>query len=79
MTDSRRVVPPFRMRGVFMIDLKLDPVDGSQRADAVPSLIRHIRRLRPAKIIVIKATAYDAAYYAQPRLACPSRAGSVSG
>ena len=48
--------------GVFLIDLKLDPTDGSPLAEHVPSLVRRIRRLQPEKIILIKATVYDAAF-----------------
>src|SRR5436190_1713336 len=51
-----------RDAGVFLIDLKLDPTDGSALASHVPSLIRRARRLEPHKIILIKATVYDAAY-----------------
>jgi hypothetical protein len=51
-----------RDAGVFLIDLKLDPTDGSALASHVPSLIRRARRLEPHKIILIQATVYDAAY-----------------
>jgi hypothetical protein len=51
-----------RDAGVFLIDLKLDRTDGSPLASHVPSLIRRVRRLQPHKIILIKATVYDAAY-----------------
>jgi hypothetical protein len=47
---------------VFLIDLKLDPTDGSALASHMPSLIRRVRQLQPHKIILIKATVYDAAY-----------------
>lgn len=48
--------------GVFLIDLTLDPTDGSPLADHVSSLLRRVRRLRPDKIILIKASVYDAAF-----------------
>jgi hypothetical protein len=51
-----------RDAGVFLIDLRLDPTDGSALAGHVPSLIRRVRRLQPHKIVLIKATVYDAAY-----------------
>ena len=51
-----------RDAGVFLIDLKLDPTDGSPLADHVPSLLRRVRRLEPEKIVLIKATVYDAAF-----------------
>lgn len=50
-----------RDRGVFLIDLMPDPVDGSDLADYVPVLLRRVRRLDPGKIILIKATVHDAA------------------
>jgi hypothetical protein len=51
-----------RDAGVFLIDLRLDPTDGSPLAGHVPSLLRRVRRLQPDKVILIKATVYDAAY-----------------
>jgi hypothetical protein len=51
-----------RDRGVFLIDLKPDPVDGTQLADHVPNLIRRVKKLAPEKVILIKATVHDAAY-----------------
>ena len=51
-----------RDAGVFLIDLKVDPTDDSALASHVPSLIRRARRLQTHKIILIKATVYDAAY-----------------
>ena len=50
-----------RRQGVFLIDLRSDPVDGTPLSQAVPGLIRRIRGLAPEKIILIKATVYDAA------------------
>jgi hypothetical protein len=49
-------------KGVFLIDLKPDPVDGSNLSDYVPGLIRRARKLDPQRIILIKATVHDAAY-----------------
>lgn len=49
-------------RGVFLIDLKRDPVDGTPLSDHVPDLVKRIDRLDPTKIILIKATVYDVAY-----------------
>jgi hypothetical protein len=51
-----------RDRGVFLVDLKQDPVDGSLLDSFVPTLVRRIRRLDPSRIILIKASVYDAAY-----------------
>lgn len=51
-----------RDRGVFLIDLKLDPVDGSSLKDAVPDLLRRVSAIDPGRIILIKASVFDAAY-----------------
>lgn len=51
-------------RGVFLIDLKQDPVDGTPLTDHVPDLVERVRRLHAEKIILIKATVHDAAYLA---------------
>ena len=51
-----------RESGVFLIDLKLDPMDGSRLQSYVPELISRCRTLNPKRIILIKATVFDAAY-----------------
>jgi mannose-6-phosphate isomerase len=51
-----------RSRGVFLIDLRTDPVDGAPLTDHVPALVMRVRELAPAKVILIKATVYDAAF-----------------
>lgn len=51
-------------RGVFLIDLKPDPVDGSGLSDYVPDLVRRCAALKPRKIILIKASVYDVAFAA---------------
>jgi hypothetical protein len=48
-----------RDRGVFLIDLKRDPVDDQSLELEVPHLLRRVRKLEPDKIIVIKASVYD--------------------
>jgi hypothetical protein len=53
-----------RDRGVFLIDLKQDPVDGTALSSYVPDLVRRVRELQPERIVLIKATVYDAAYAA---------------
>lgn len=53
-----------REKGVLLIDLKPDPLDGRPLSEYVPGLVRRVRRLDPAKIILIKATVYDVAYKA---------------
>ena len=51
-----------RDRGVFLIDLKETPVDGSPLEAYVPALVTRCRELSPRRIVLIKATVYDAAY-----------------
>ena len=55
-----------RGRGVFLIDLSLDPLPKTGQKSvlnaAVPGLIDRCRALDPAHIILIKATVHDAAY-----------------
>jgi hypothetical protein len=53
-----------RDRGVFLTDLKQDPVDGGSLEMEVSGLVRRIRKLDPGKIIVIKASVYDLVYRA---------------
>jgi hypothetical protein len=48
--------------GLFLIDLKLDPVDGSPLHESVPDLVARCRALSPEKIILIKATVFDSAF-----------------
>ena len=47
--------------GVFLIDLKETPVDGTPLSAHVSSLIDRCRELRPSRIVLIKATVYDTA------------------
>jgi hypothetical protein len=58
------VLAALRDRGVFLIDLKPDPVDGTPLADQVPTLVDRVCELDPEKVILIKATVYDAAFRA---------------
>jgi hypothetical protein len=51
-----------RNLGVFLIDLKQDPVDGTPLDSYVPELVRRVQQLDPDRIVLIKATVYDAAY-----------------
>lgn len=60
--DKRPLLRRLRESGVFLVDLKLDPVDGSRLSANVPALIERCTELTPEQIILIKATVYDAAY-----------------
>jgi hypothetical protein len=59
--NKSELLASLRDRGVFLIDLKPDPLDGSQLSDYVPDLVRRTKRIAPDKIILIKATVHDAA------------------
>ncbi|MDQ3647626.1 MAG: hypothetical protein M3433_03390 [Actinomycetota bacterium] len=70
-SDKREMLARLRDTGVFLVDLKIDPVDGSPLAEHVPGLLGRVRRLEPKKIILIKATVYDAAYAALSEAGLP--------
>lgn len=53
-----------REEGVFLIDLKRDPVDGSSLDACVPDLVGRCKRLNPDRIILIKTNVYDVAFSA---------------
>ena len=59
-------------RGVFLIDLCLDPVPDKRTLGAcVPDLIDRISALTPEHVILIKVTVYDAAYVRLQSAALP--------
>jgi hypothetical protein len=51
-------------RGVFLIDLKETPVDETPLNQSVARLVERCRELSPRRIVLIKATVFDAAYRA---------------
>lgn len=61
-SNKASVLTELRDRGVFLIDLKPDPVDGSPLAPYVPGLLARIAELAPERIILIKTDVFDAAY-----------------
>ena len=61
--NKRELLWRLRDRGVFLVDLCPDPLDANRPlVSCVPGLMRRVRTLRPEKVILIKATAYDAAF-----------------
>jgi hypothetical protein len=48
-------------RGVFLIDVKRDPLEGGGLDAEVPGLVRRATKLKPEKIIVIRASVFDLA------------------
>lgn len=61
-TNKEALLAQLRDRGVFLIDLKPDPVDGSDLLPNVPALLTRIAGLEPERIILIKADVFRAAY-----------------
>lgn len=62
--NKAELLTQLRDRGVFLIDLKPDPVDDTPLNSYVPELLRRVRELNPDRIVLIKATVHDAAYAA---------------
>ncbi len=60
-----------RDRGVFLIDLKPDPVDGAPLSPYVPALLARIAELAPERIVLIKADVFDTAYSALAAASLP--------
>ena len=59
-----RLLDRLRQRGVFLIDLKPDPLDARPFAHFVPSLVKRCQQLRPDRIILVKANVFDEAFTA---------------
>jgi len=68
---KEQLLAELRNRGVFLIDLKETPVDGTPLATYVPALVERCRELAPRRIVLIKATVYDAAYHHLKAAALP--------
>lgn len=60
--NKASLLAQLRDRGVFLIDLKPDPVDGADLSPYVPTLQDRIAELAPERIILIKADVFDTAY-----------------
>ncbi len=62
--DKTRYLVALRERGVFLIDLSVDPFNDRREAipRCVPNLVRRIRQLQPDQIVLIGAAVFDAAY-----------------
>ncbi len=61
-SEKRACLRKLQEMGIFLIDLKLDPVDASPLQACVPDLLARCWALAPERIILIKATVFDAAY-----------------
>lgn len=60
--NKSRQLSMLRDKGVFLIDLKVDPLDPRPLSDFVPSLLNRCAQLAPAAIILIKADVFDVAF-----------------
>jgi hypothetical protein len=60
--SKTRLLSKLRNDGVFLIDLKPNPLDNRPLRDFVPSLITRCNELRPQRIILIKTDVYDIAF-----------------
>lgn len=63
-SDKKELLSKLRDHGVFLIDLKRDPIDESSLDECVPDLVRRCKRLNPDRIILIKTNVYDVAFSA---------------
>lgn len=59
---KRELLERLRESGVFLVDVSPDPLCGRKLNPLVPGLIRRIRRLKPKKIILLKANVYDVCF-----------------
>jgi hypothetical protein len=62
-SNKADLLTQLRHSGVFLIDLKQEPVDGSPLASEVDGLIDRIHDLHPRAIVLIKSSVYDAAFH----------------
>lgn len=70
-TNKASLLAQLRDRGIFLIDLKPDPVDGSDLSPYVPALLDRIAELEPERIILIKADVFGVAYPALAAVGLP--------
>ncbi len=62
--NKPELLAQLQQQGTFLIDLKPDPVDNTSLNSYVPELVHRVQGLNPERIVLIKATVYDAAYAA---------------
>lgn len=70
-TDKAKALAELKRRGVFLVDLARDPIDGSDLASCVDDLVERCKALAPRKVVLIKVTVYDMAYQALQRAGLP--------
>jgi hypothetical protein len=62
--NKEKLLLKLRDEGVFLIDLAIDPLDDGDLASHVLALVERCKAIAPEKIVLIKATVYDAAFAA---------------
>jgi len=62
--DKAPYLDALRERGIFLIDLSVDPFDDRREAipRCVPDLVRRARALQPERVVLIGAAVYDSAF-----------------
>jgi hypothetical protein len=60
-----------RDQGVFLIDAVQEPLDGAHLEIDIEHLARRIKRLRPARVIIVKTGVFDQAYESLVDLGIP--------
>lgn len=60
--NKPELLAQLQQQGVFLIDLKPDPVDSTPLNSYVPELVHRVEGLSPERIVLIKAAVYDVAY-----------------
>ena len=71
--DKAPYLDALRERGIFLIDLAVDPFDDGRTAipAAVPGLARRINAIEPREVLLIGARVYDAAFATLSRAGLP--------
>ena len=70
--NKAELLSRLRDRGVFLVDLRLEPVDNTPHSGYVADLVARVRALNPNRIIVIKASVYDAVFGALAEAGLPA-------
>ncbi len=69
--DKAEALRELQAAGVFLIDIKPDPFDGSALPTLAASLAERCKALRPDSVILIKTSVYDAAFSTLHRAGLP--------
>src|SRR5262249_11956255 len=69
--DKPKLLAALRDRGVFLIDLQEEPVDGTPIREFVPRLIERCTEMNPRRFVLVKANVFDAAYVSLKQAGLP--------